>query len=243
MLLTLRSFSLALLAAGALSLSGCGKSDDATPQTQAQTGAVTGSFSPANALVSVTATPAGGGTAYTASFNTAGTYTFASLPVGNYTFAYVAATGYQTPSAKTMAVGVTNPALPLLTLSTPRETLLITPRWRKSIEVTTIEDDSRTTIRTSNFDNLPGACFNDDFVQFKVDKTMVYDDGLVKCQATYPQTIASTWQFTANETELLLGANLTRYRVLQLTASVLQIVTTSTANDVTTTVDTKYVPL
>ncbi|WP_235917421.1 DNA/RNA non-specific endonuclease [Hymenobacter busanensis] len=87
---------MAFLVGSAIWAPGCSTTSDPTPQPQRQVGAVTGTYSPAAALTGVTATPVAGGTAVAATLQ-AGTYAFADLPTGEYTLAYAAAAGYQTP--------------------------------------------------------------------------------------------------------------------------------------------------
>ena len=115
----LRILTLVLLLTGTEWLAACSQKADPTPQPQApvQTGAVVGQATPAAALTSVTATPIGGSTAYTATLNPTGAYAFASLPVGTYTIAYVAASGYVNPPAQPVTVTANNTStLPVLTV-------------------------------------------------------------------------------------------------------------------------------
>jgi hypothetical protein len=64
---------------------------------------VTGSFSPADALTGVTATPTGGGSAFPATL-VASSYVLPFLPPGTYTLTYAVAPGYQTPAAQMVTV-------------------------------------------------------------------------------------------------------------------------------------------
>lgn len=47
-------------------------------------------------------------------------------------------------------------------------------------------------------------CQQDDFYQFKTDKTFVFDQGKERCDSTEPQTTVSGWDINADGTILLL---------------------------------------
>ena len=48
------------------------------------------------------------------------------------------------------------------------------------------------------------ACDKDDFITFNADKSAIYDEGTLKCDASSPQTARGSWEFTTNETKLKL---------------------------------------
>ena len=48
------------------------------------------------------------------------------------------------------------------------------------------------------------ACDKDDFIKFNPDKSAIYDEGVLKCDATKPQTSKGSWELTTNETKLKL---------------------------------------
>jgi endonuclease G len=112
-----------LLLGGPVAFSGCTSSRDPDPQPQAQTGTVSGTYSPATALVSVTATPVSGGAALASTALGNGQYSFSSMPIGEYTLAYVAASGYLTPALVRVQVTAnattTVPALMVVPVTPP----------------------------------------------------------------------------------------------------------------------------
>ncbi|UOQ99920.1 DNA/RNA non-specific endonuclease [Hymenobacter sp. 5317J-9] len=117
--LSARALALCFFTSALLWAPGCANQDgDPTPQPPVQptptTGTVTGNFSPAGALASVTATPAAGGAAINATLLT-GAYSFAALPPGTYTLTYGPAAGYAAPAPQTVTVtaGATTLAPPL----------------------------------------------------------------------------------------------------------------------------------
>jgi hypothetical protein len=241
--LSLRSFPLALFTASILWLSSCSKSTEVTPQppAQVQTGAILGSYSPITGLASVTATPVGGGTSSTASLSTLGTYTFGSLPVGNYNLVYVAAAGYVSPPTQTVTV-IANYTLPIpaLTLTSAKLALLTTPRWRISAYTSTEVTNGQST--TTDVYATTAACARDNFYKFNTDKSFIFDEGPTNCGLGLPQTFQEFWDFDANETELVMSATRggsihTRYQIRQLTSTTLRMVTTYTITTGTTSTE------
>ena len=88
----------------------------------------------ANALSSVTATPAAPPTTATPVVGTvdpAGAYSFTNLPAGSYTIAYTAASGYVNPAAQTATVTANSTlTLPAITIEqvVPDKTAALTPK-------------------------------------------------------------------------------------------------------------------
>ena len=114
---SLRALALCFATSALLWAPACSSSSDPTPQNQSTAGTLTGSFYPANAVLSVIATPVGGGTPIAASLSS-GTFTFAELPAGDYALTYAPAVGYQTPATQTATVRVGGITLvPALTLA------------------------------------------------------------------------------------------------------------------------------
>jgi hypothetical protein len=84
-------------------LAGCtSKTTDPTPP--ATTGLISGTVSPVDALMSVTATSAGGLTFVARPVATTGVFTLPDLAPGTYTLSFEPAAGYATPAARTASV-------------------------------------------------------------------------------------------------------------------------------------------
>jgi|GEM_PF-2145202 len=223
---SIRHLALALCVGSTLWLTNCSKSEDPTPPqqppVQVQNGSATGTFAPANSLLSVTATGVGGGASFTATLNAAGTYSFDTLPVGNYTLSFVAAPGYAAPVAQTVSVSSSGTTVTPVNVLTTREMLLMTPRWEMTRNIS-----ENTTLGTSAdvLTNNP-ACSRDGFTRFNSNNVYVIDEGPTKCAATDPQTESGTWAFELNETKFrmrnAMGGS-SYFNILQLTATTFQI--------------------
>ncbi|MCB9246671.1 MAG: hypothetical protein H6606_09605 [Flavobacteriales bacterium] len=68
---------------------------------------------------------------------------------------------------------------------------------------------------------LVPACDRDNFAQYNSNKTGVYDEGATKCEAQDPQTVAFTWSFESDETQLRQDGDL--YQILELSESTLKV--------------------
>ena len=106
---SVRALALCFFTSALLWAPGCATTSDPAPQPPVQpaatTGSITGNFTPAGALVTVSATPVAGGAPLYATL-VAGSYAFAGLPAGDYTLAYGPAAGYQAPAAQVVTVRV-----------------------------------------------------------------------------------------------------------------------------------------
>jgi hypothetical protein len=114
-----------------------------------------------------------------------------------------------------------------------REALLTTPRWhlQSMVEVRTTTSGAVTTT-----DVMPAAaqlpCAQDDYKQFKVDRTFEDNQGSNKCSPSGPQTYPGTWDFSSNETEIVFDPgkpSTFRYQILDLTATTFTYVNTEAA--------------
>jgi hypothetical protein len=223
----LRSLLLAgLTTATVLQFSSCSKTAEPTPQAQAQTGALVGQVSPANALASVTATPVGGGTAYTATISSSGSYAFVSLPVGNYTIVYTAAAGFINPAAQTASVTVNSTfTLPAVSPQGTRLTLLTDKNWIITAATISPGVNIGGTIITDFYGQYQ-PCDKDDFIRFERPSVFKSDEGATKCNMTSPQTTTGTWVFNSDQTIVTVteqGGAPVSINILELTDSTLRI--------------------
>ena len=108
-----------------------------------------------------------------------------------------------------------------------RERLLTTPGWNLKNYSKTVTSPSgvvTTTDILSTFD----PCFFDDIHHFNADGSLTVDEKLIKCDVAYP--IGLTWEFTSNETELVIGPGqpgVAPTQILTLTATTLTYADTS----------------
>ncbi len=69
-------------------------------------------------------------------------------------------------------------------------------------------------------------CEKDDIMNFKSDKTILYDAGALKCDPSEPQTEnGGSWAFENNETELVVneGGDITSFDIVTLSSTTLKI--------------------
>ena len=132
-------------------------------------------------------------------------------------------------------------------------TLLTTPKWRISAVVGTTTFGGQTTT-VDGYANLQ-SCQKDNFIKFNADLTAVSDEGATKCSSSAPQSKQGTWSFNATETQITTVdpsvpagsvGNTIVADVLQLTASTLQVKTTTTQTisgyTIVSTATTTYAP-
>jgi hypothetical protein len=86
----------------------------------------------------------------------------------------------------------------------PSRTALLTARpWRLSVQTTTTTPNGGTPSTTDDFATFP-ACLRDGFFRFNPDKTLLADEGPTTCNPSDPQTQSFTWDFSADQTKLLV---------------------------------------
>ena len=74
------------------------------------------------------------------------------------------------------------------------------------------------------YDDLINACAKDDYIYYRADSTVYYDDGLDKCDPNQPQRIEGVWRFRDNNKRLrmdgyvIAGVTLNEVDVLELTS-------------------------
>jgi hypothetical protein len=117
---------------------------------------------------------------------------------------------------------------------TAKETLLTDKNWRITAltGTTTFEDN------TITFDGYTALkeCHKDDFIRLNGDKTALRDEGATKCASNDPQKVNGTWALNNAETEITFSGSLNgtpreeKAQLLQLTATTMQVKTTTTQN-------------
>ncbi|GAB3878842.1 hypothetical protein GCM10028824_41280 [Hymenobacter segetis] len=78
--------------------------------------------------------------------------------------------------------------------------------------------------------NATLPCAQDDYTHFNTDRTVVVNQGPVKCSPSGAQTSSGKWEFASNETEMLFDPGTPpdiHYRIQELTATTLSYVETS----------------
>jgi hypothetical protein len=89
------------------------------------------------------------------------------------------------------------------------------------------------------------ACQLDNFTTFKADGTVISDEGAKKCNATDKQTTTGTYAFNAAETEITIvdpAKGSITAKVLELTNTKFIESITTTANGLTSTTTTTFIP-
>ena len=117
-----------------------------------------------------------------------------------------------------------------VTPTPPRLDLLTAKNWRISAQTTTSSDSPTT---TDNYATLP-AYELDNFYKFNTDKTLVIDEGATKRKASDSQTETLTWDFNADQTQLLVtSAGSTKPEaddIVELSATTLRLRTVTTTS-------------
>jgi len=74
---------------------------------------------------------------------------------------------------------------------------------------------------TTNIFSIMKDCEKDDFETYKSNGTWEYNEGLTKCDPSYPQIFSESWSFAAGETKLFVGT--VECTILELTATTLKL--------------------
>ncbi|SFP72377.1 hypothetical protein SAMN04515668_0131 [Hymenobacter arizonensis] len=110
--------------------------------------------------------------------------------------------------------------------SAPSKTeLLTTNNWRLAAStVVSVSKGVSTTVDA--YATIP-ACERDNFIRFRPDQSMVYDEGPTTCNPTFSQTVTSSWNWADNERTLALGTHIVGatvpYEVIEFTAGTLRL--------------------
>lgn len=130
---------------------------------------------------------------------------------------------------------------------TPSPTALLTAKpWRLSAQTTTTTTSSSGVTVSATFDDFAAlpACGRDNFYKFSADKTLLVDEGPTRCSTSSPQTTAFTWDFNADQTQLLVTStgktNAETDDIIELSASTLHFRTTTTSSGTTKVQDVTF---
>ncbi len=109
----------------------------------------------------------------------------------------------------------------------PAKTVLLTDKsWR--LAATTVVSVTNGVSTTVDAYAAYPACQRDNFIQYRRNQSMLYDEGPTKCDPTFSQTQTSSWEWADNEQTLAVaslvavGAKIP-YEVVELTASTLRL--------------------
>jgi hypothetical protein len=96
--------------------------------------------------------------------------------------------------------------------------ILTTGSWRLTASET--DNDGNGTYEVNEYSSfLP--CFTDNFFTFNVSGQVISDEGLTKCDPMDSQTETTTWQFTNNETNLVVDGD--SYEIKELSNTTLRL--------------------
>ncbi len=125
---------------------------------------------------------------------------------------------------------------------TENEQLLTLGKWNLSSHVVdpplTFTDENDETIYVSDLVEFFGECYADDAWTFKPDKTLVIDEGSLKCDNGSVQQETGEWYFGEGETTIVVAYNdgsTSTLFVQQLTAGTLKLNAISSQDNVTHT--------
>ena len=82
------------------------------------------------------------------------------------------------------------------------------------------DNDGNGSFETDIYASFP-ACQKDDFITFKNNAKVDTDEGPTKCSPSDPQTETSNWQFTSNETSIIIDSE--TFSIEELNNSTFQI--------------------
>ncbi|UYZ58598.1 hypothetical protein [Hymenobacter latericus] len=119
--------------------------------------------------------------------------------------------------------------------------LLTAKNWR-------ITEDKRTTATSTQSTTTDAyasyqECMKDDFVKYNTNKQVEFNKGTTKCSATEAQSQTNNWDFTADETKLILSASSgfsVTYDIVELNASAMKLKVTNTSQGTTSTQEVTF---
>jgi hypothetical protein len=114
----LRTLVVAVAIGTSLASASCGNKNT-DPQAQAQTATLSGQVTPANSVVTVTATDASG-KATTATPTSTGAYSFGTMALGKYTLSFAPAAGYDAPTPVAATLDASGTPVPTVLLALGR---------------------------------------------------------------------------------------------------------------------------
>ena len=98
-----------------------------------------------------------------------------------------------------------------------RTELLTNGSWTLTAVVS--DDDGNGSYETDDYALFP-ACFKDNYYSFFANGSAEVNEGAMKCDPTDPQTESTNWQFTQNETHLMIDGD--EWVLVELSASTLK---------------------
>jgi Lipocalin-like domain len=101
-----------------------------------------------------------------------------------------------------------------------KEELLTAKKWKKTASTSTVDN-----VDYDSYADLE-ACEKDDLFKYNIDFTVTYDQGVIKCDPSSPQTSsAGTWVFNSDKTKLTLadGSEKLEFTIKELTATTLKV--------------------
>jgi hypothetical protein len=108
--------------------------------------------------------------------------------------------------------------------SSSRTYLLTSKNWRVSAATNTLIVNGQPVV-TDTYATYP-ACDRDDFYRFNSNNSVVRDQGLLKCNASAPQTVTGPWSFNSAQTQLSflpIGYATQAGDIIELSASTLHL--------------------
>ncbi|UOQ54407.1 hypothetical protein [Hymenobacter cellulosivorans] len=112
-----------------------------------------------------------------------------------------------------------------------RDTLLTARNWRLIAHVSSTTTGGKTTTYDEFADY--DACEKDNFTKFSPNKTLVADQGAIKCDPDTDQQSNGTWDFNSDQTKLLLdspdlGGLIIPFELLELNSTMMKLRITQT---------------
>ena len=96
--------------------------------------------------------------------------------------------------------------------------LLTTGSWKITAAVS--DNDGNGSYETNDFASFP-TCFVDNIFTFKTNGQLELDEGLTKCDVMDPQIETVSWQFTTNDTKIVVDSD--TYDITELSTTTFKI--------------------
>ncbi len=96
--------------------------------------------------------------------------------------------------------------------------LLTTGSWKITAAVS--DNDGNGSYETNDFASFP-TCFIDNIFTFKTNGQLELDEGLTKCDVLDPQIETVSWQFTTNDTKIVVDSD--TYDITELSTTTFKI--------------------
>jgi hypothetical protein len=99
-----------------------------------------------------------------------------------------------------------------------KSAMLTTGTWKLTGSET--DNDGNGTYEVNEYSSFP-PCFTDNFVTFNTNGQATIDEGPTKCDPMDPQTETASWQFTNNETSMVIDGD--TYEIKELSNTTLRL--------------------